>query len=112
MRRLIFLIALAIALPATAQSEKLPQLEPIPEPPPPPPGYEPEPALEPQVTIVRRGEDIVEEYRIRGRLYMVKVTPPHGRPYFMVDYRGDGVFTAVNSPTPILSVPQWVIMEW
>jgi len=54
----------------------------------------------------------VEEFRIKGRLYMVRVTPPHGRPYYLVDQRGDGVFTPVDSPTSILSVPQWVILEW
>lgn len=110
--RLFLLIALAIALPAAAQSDKPPKLEPLPEPPAPPPGYQPDPALEPQVTITTRGEDKVEEFRIRGRLYMVKVTPPHGRPYYLVDHRGDGVFTQIDSPTQILSVPQWVILEW
>jgi hypothetical protein len=112
MRRLFLLIALAIALPAAAQSDKPPKLEPLPEPPPPPPGYQPDPSLEPQVTITTRGEDKVEEFRIRGRLYMVRVTPPHGRPYYLVDQRGDGVFTPVDSPTQMLSVPQWVILEW
>ena len=48
------------------------------EPPPPPPGFELDPALEPQVTILKRGTDTVEEYRIGGKLYMVKVTPAHG----------------------------------
>src|SRR5690606_26293301 len=38
--------------------------QPIPEPPPPPPGFELDPAAEPQVTIRKRGEDTVEEYRI------------------------------------------------
>ena len=38
------------------------------------------PADEPQVTITRRGEDKVEEFRIRGKLYMVRVTPPMGCP--------------------------------
>ena len=60
-------------------------LQPIPEPPPPPPGYELDPALEPQVTILKRGTDTVEEYRLGGKLYMIKVTPAHGVPYYMVD---------------------------
>ena len=78
MRRLVFILLMCAALPVYAQSK--PQLQPIPEPPPPPPGYELDPALEPQVTILKRGLDTVEEYRIGGILYMVKVTPANGRP--------------------------------
>jgi hypothetical protein len=111
MRLIATLAALCIALPAAAQTPP-PKLEPIPEPPPPPPGYEPDPALEPQVTILRRGEDKVEEYRIRGRLYMVKVTPPHGRPYYLIDSRGDGTFSRQESLDTGLRVPMWVIKEF
>ncbi|HMM55861.1 MAG TPA: DUF2782 domain-containing protein, partial [Candidatus Desulfobacillus sp.] len=58
MRRLLPSLLFALALPALAQQP--PGLQPVPEPPPPPPGYQPDPALEPQVTILRRGEDQVE----------------------------------------------------
>ncbi|HET7596468.1 MAG TPA: DUF2782 domain-containing protein, partial [Burkholderiales bacterium] len=72
MRRLLLILLLSAVLPVYAQSK--PQLQPIPEPPPPPPGYEPDPTLEPEVTIIKRGLETVEEFRIGGRLYMVKVT--------------------------------------
>lgn len=111
MRRLAALLALCVALPVAAQN-KPPKLEPLPEPPPPPPGYEPDPALEPQVTIKKRGEDKVEEYRVRGKLYMVKVTPPHGKPYYLIDSRGDGTFTRQESLDSGLRVPLWVIKEF
>ena len=86
MRRLLGTALLGIALPLAAQQP--PKLEPLPEPPPPPPGLAPDPALEPQVTITRRGEDKVEEYRVNGKLYAMKVTPPHGVPYFLIDEAG------------------------
>ena len=70
----ILLAALAAAMPAVAQDRS--RAQPIPEPPPPPPGFELDPAQEPQVTIRKRGEDTVEEYRIGNKLYMIKVTPP------------------------------------
>jgi hypothetical protein len=111
MRLLAIIAALCIALPAAAQNPP-PKLEPIPEPPPPPPGYEPDPALEPQVTILQRGEDKVEEYRIKGKLYMVKVTPSHGRPYYLIDSKGDGSFSRQESLDTGLSVPMWVIKEF
>jgi hypothetical protein len=109
MRRLIFVFLLALALPAAAQSSRPSGLQPVPEPPPPPPGLQPDPALEPQVTIIKRGEDKVEEYRINGRLYMVKVTPPHGVPYYLVDSKGDGRMTRQEPLDSGLRVPQWVI---
>jgi hypothetical protein len=109
MRRLLILCLLALALPAAAQVTRPSSLQPVPEPPPPPPGYQPDPALEPQVTITRRGEDRVEEYRINGRLYMVKVTPPHGVAYYLVDDKGDGRMTRQEAVDSGLRVPMWVI---
>ncbi len=97
---------------AFAQDQPPPRLEPLPEPPPPPPGYEPDPALEPQVTIVKRGEDLVEEYRIHGRLYMMKVTPKAGKPYYLIDHKGTGSYTRSDSLDSGLSPPMWVIFEF
>ena len=82
-----------------AQQIKPPVLQPVPEPPPPPPGYELDPALEPQVTILKRGTDTVEEYRIGGKLYMIKVTPAHGRPYYLVDNRATAPSRARTTTT-------------
>ncbi len=109
LRYLLPLCFSAFALSATAQQRPA-DLQPLPEPPPPPPGLA-EPALEPQVTIRKQGEDKVEEYRMNGRLYMIKVTPPHGTPYYLVDRKGTGSFlqedTAVGDKG--ISVPMWVI---
>jgi hypothetical protein len=109
MHRKLLILALACALPAFAQQPA--NLEPLPEPPPPPPGMA-EDDFEPEVTIVKRGEDTVEEYRIRGRLYMMKVTPPHGTPYYLIDQRGNGQFVRAQEAVPTLSVPMWVIHSW
>lgn len=108
MRLALLALLCAVALPAAAQTRP-PDLLPLPEPPP-PPGLV-DATLEPQVTIRRQGEDRVEEYRIHGRLYMIKVTPPHGRPYYLVDRKGNGSFVqeelAVGDKS--ISVPLWVI---
>ena len=110
MRRLLLSLLLCTALPLYAQSK--PQLQPIPEPPPPPPGYELDPALEPQVTILKRGTDTNEEYRIGGILYMVKVTPANGRPYYMIDHKGDGRFSRQDSYDTGVRPPLWVIHQF
>lgn len=116
------IVLLAVALPAAAQEQKL---EPVPDAAPqidnkPPAvikGDEGAPAaedLEPEVTI-REGEggQTIEEYRIRGKLYMVRIKPQNAPAYYLVDRDGDGMFEerVPGGMTPI-AVPQWVIVEW
>jgi hypothetical protein len=134
MRILIATVVFGLALPVLAQSpsdrqlpsdaaaqrqpapatpaRKPPTLQPIPEPPPPPPGMELDPALEPQITIQRRGTETVEEFRLNGRLYMVKVTPSHGKPYYLIDNVGRGEFYRVDSYDTGTRPPMWVIHQW
>jgi hypothetical protein len=107
MRRFLFALLAAVALNASAQSSRPANLQPLPEPPPPPRSLDD--PLEPQVTITKRGEDKVEEFRMNGRLYKVKVTPPHGVPYYLVDDRGDGSFARRDIQDSGLRVPMWVI---
>lgn len=109
---IVFTAAVAMALPALAQNNKS-AAQPIPEPPPPPPGFELDPAAEPQITIRKRGEDTVEEYRIAGKLYMMKVTPAGGGPsYYLIDERGDGKFARQDGPGTGVRPPMWVIHSW
>ena len=112
MRKIFIMLLLAAALPVLAQTKPPANLQPLPEPPPPPPGYELDPALEPQVTIHKRGTDTVEEYRIGGKLYMIKVTPPHGKPYYLVDERGSGEFTRRDGLDQGVRPPMWVIHQF
>ncbi|HTE14326.1 MAG TPA: DUF2782 domain-containing protein [Burkholderiales bacterium] len=97
--------------PTLAQTRtRPPNLQPVPEPPPPPKGFELDSAQEPQVTIVKRGTETVEEYRLGGRLYMMKVTPAGGgTPYYLVDNTGDGSFARQNSHDTGLRPPMWLI---
>jgi len=70
-------------------------------------------SLEPQVTIVRRAESIVEEYRVNGQLYMVKVTPNVGPAYYLVDTDGDGSLeTTRHSLDANHNIPQWILFSW
>lgn len=113
LRSLTALLSAALLLPAAAQTRPA-DLQPLPEPPPPPPGMIEDPGLEPQVTIRKRGEDKVEEYRMNGKLYMIKVTPPHGTPYYLVDPRGDGGFVReeIVGGEKAIAVPMWVIKSF
>ena len=106
---LLATLLLAAAVPVAAQNRP-PNLQPVPEPPPPPKGFELDPALEPQITIRQRGQETVEEHRIGGRLYMIKVTPAGGgTPYYMIDQQGDGKFTRQHPQDTGLRPPMWVI---
>ena len=110
MRRpiLIALSALTLAVSAAAFAQSAPlKLEPIPEPPPAVGNLND--ALEPQVTITKRGEDKVEEFRMSGKLYMMKVTPSHGVPYYLIDNAGNGIWSRQDVRDSGLRVPMWVI---
>jgi hypothetical protein len=109
MRLSLAALLLVAAATAGAQTTRPPNLQPVPEPPAPPVGMELDPALEPTVTIKRDGGNTVEEYRIGGRLYMMKVTPQNGPPFYLVDDRGDGKFARHDAHDSGVRPPMWVI---
>jgi len=115
MRLVLAAFTLAFSAAALAQSAARPLppgTQPLAEPPPPPAVVESDPSLEPQVTIRKEGENTISEYRVRGKLYMMKVTPAHGRPYVLVDHRGDGQFSRQDGLDTGVRVPQWVLVEF
>ena len=113
MRRLLPILLALFVTAGHAQNARPPDLEPLPEPPPPPPGLEDEGLGEPEVTIEQRGEDIHEEYRLNGQLYMIRVTPPTGIPYYLVDPSGTGNFARQDGGLGgNVSPPMWVIKRF
>jgi hypothetical protein len=89
-----------------------PQLEPLPEIAPPPPGLADDPELDPQITITRKEGETVEEARINGKLVWIKVTPRHGRPYFLIPEGTDGIVVRRDGLDPGLRVPLWVLFSF
>ncbi|MFC1602890.1 DUF2782 domain-containing protein [Pseudomonadota bacterium] len=83
-----------------------------PEPPELPPQVESGEALEPEVTIIKSEEKTVEEYRLDGKLVMVKITPAAGSAYYLVDSDGDGTLDTQEDDPRSASVQQWVIFSW
>ncbi|MDO8991231.1 MAG: DUF2782 domain-containing protein [Sideroxyarcus sp.] len=77
--------------------------------PPPPPMATDDALDEPQVTIIKQTEQTIEEFRANGKLYMIKITPKHGVPYYLVDDRGDGMFARRDHLDTGLRVPRWII---
>ena len=77
--------------------------------PPPLPG---DPDLEPQVTIIRRDAETLEEVRIGGELRFVRVTPRYGRPYYLVPDANGNQFIRRESLDTSVKVPMWVLFSW
>ncbi len=109
MRILTLLFISCLSAAAYAESAALPEPKPLPPPPALDPGEAPD---EPQVTIKKDKEQTVEEFRSHGKLYMIKITPKHGKPYYLIDDRGDGKFARQESLDSGLRVPVWVIHKF
>ena len=84
----------------------------LPQPPPPPADVIGDPELEPQVTIIRREDQVIEEVRIKGELRYVRVTPRHGRPYFLIPDVNGATFIRRDSLDSSLKVPMWVLFSF
>ncbi len=118
-------LAVIFAAPVMAQEdlEKPPEIPPIDAPQresapivqeeePLPPKVQDE-QIEPTVTIREEDGKRVEEYSHNGQVYMVKVTPKVGPPYYYIDTDGDGRLETTPSKDldPVKPV-HWKIKEW
>ncbi len=101
MRTLLLLLA-CLLTPFALAAEK----------PPTQPGANGDSAGQPEVTISQEAGQQVEEYRANGKLYMIKITPKHGVPYYLVDERGDGKFARQESLDSGMRVPRWVLFTF
>lgn len=71
--------------------------------------------LESSGEVVIRGSEsgLINEFRINGQLYMIRITPKKGLPYYLVDSDGDGnLETRWNDLAPELLIPAWVLLRW
>lgn len=110
MRRLPLILPLLVVLASPVDAQTGGAVPPVPDVK--PPVMAPlDDTLEPQVTISKREGNTIEEHRVNGRLYRIKVTPENGIPYVLVDKNGDGTFSPEDAPpgSPGLAVPMWVI---
>lgn len=110
-------LALALLLPLTVLAQN--ELERPPDIPPEGTQEQPLPPkvqdeqIEPTVTIRDEEGKRIEEYSRGGQVYMVKVIPENGLPYYYIDSDGDGRLE--TSPTkglePVRPV-YWKVKEW
>ncbi|HEY9097516.1 MAG TPA: DUF2782 domain-containing protein [Thiobacillus sp.] len=98
----LMLSGLAVAAPP---SDRPPGLKPVPD-------GAPGPDDVPVVTIQPSGGGRVVEYRSNGKLYMIKIIPRIGKPYYLIDQKGDGQFARRDSLSPNTRPPMWVVKEF
>lgn len=128
MYQLIFILFLSAAITAMAQPEppkqskkssrpdnliplpEIPELPPDPDQPL-PPDIQPDPELETQVTIIKRGEDTIEEHRINGELLMIKVIPRIGPPYYLKKNTTREYHTHPEAGIDV-SPPMWQLLKF
>jgi len=70
--------------------------------------------LAPTVTIREEEDRQIEEYRMNGQVYMVKVTSVGGLTYYYIDTDGDGQLeldTDQQALSPVQPV-HWKVLEW
>lgn len=115
MNKLLIVLALLLASPLALAQSEAPPPPPMPDPEPlPPKVLDPDAELEPQVVIRREDDRVIEEYMSGGVVYMIRVIPAVGPPYYLVDTTGDGNFDSRHTHDQIDPVhpARWRIIEW
>lgn len=107
MKRLL-LSLLSLVSVNTLAAEPAPITEDIP----PPPIMESGQVIEPEVTIKQDEKGTTYEYRVNGRLTLVRVVPKIGAPYYFVDSNNDGVLDMRQQGPVNDSVNQWILFRW
>jgi hypothetical protein len=113
MKKIIALAITCLLAPMAVAQEDPAAPPPIPDEPAIPPKVQGE-QVEPTVNIRKEEDRTIEEYSLNGRVYMVKITPSVGKPYYYLDEDGDGMLElqpgdeAMNPVRPVY----WKIKEW
>ena len=117
MNRILIVLLLVVSVSAVAVQPGPPPPPPggavaLPEAPPPPPAIQSGQVLEPGVTIIQTESETIYEYRAGPHLYMVRVVPKAGPPYYFYDQNGDGQVDYSENDPRQSSINQWVIFRW
>lgn len=63
-------------------------------------------AVQPSITSQQDSQRTIDEYRVNGKLYAIRIVPKNGTAYFLYDDSGNGDFTRIEAPS--VTVPAWV----
>ncbi len=69
--------------------------------------------LQPEVQVKEHENRTVEEYRINGNLYMIKIKPKFGPAYYLVDDTGTGELDLRRTASGRdIVIPRWTLLTW
>lgn len=111
-------LLLSVMLPvvffvSTVQAQQVDEPAPVPEPPEIPLPVQSGEEMQPDITIIKKGKETIQEYRRNGKLYMVKVVPAIGPAYYMYDTNGDEKMDVTkNDMDKTSNINMWQIFEW
>lgn len=70
-------------------------------------------SLEPEINIQQFDNREVQEYSINDRVYMIKITPSAGSPYYLVDPDGTGEMEYKRDTVGLeVNPPRWTLFSW
>jgi hypothetical protein len=109
--RYSFLVSLLLLLPGMSFAGDEPAA--VPESPDLPLPVQSGEEMEPDITITRKGEETIQEFRRNGQLYMIKIIPQIGPPYYMMDTNGDGQMDVrKNDMDKNTNINMWHLFDW
>jgi len=70
--------------------------------------------MEADITITRRGNKTIHEYRTNGQVYKIKIIPDIGPAYYFIDPDGDGQMEEIKGADfdQGSKINQWTIFSW
>ena len=72
-----------------------------------------EDGLEPEINIQQFDNREVQEYSVNDRVYMIKITPVVGSPYYLVDPYGTGEMEYKRDTVGLeVNPPRWTLFRW
>ena len=80
--------------------------------PPPPSIVDSDYINEPEVTIRKEEDQLIEEYRVNGQLYMIKISPKNAPSYYLYKNHEQSDWVRHDDPTAPMIVPQWVLFTF
>ena len=104
MKALFTVVLLLLCLPLQAEQP--------PQPPSVPAAPVPGQVMPPGVTIIQTDNETIYEYRAGSHLYMVRVVPKSGAPYYFFDRNGDGELDIDKDDPHSSVVNQWILFRW
>ncbi len=68
--------------------------------------------LDMEVTITKKHNSVIEEFRKNGVVVMVKITPKYGYPYYLIDSDHDGSLETRRNHLEDAELVQWELIRF